>query len=140
MKEDFLIQIDSTQELDGEKEKITLSTRGNYARRSGNYYITYKESSATGFENCTTTLKIEGEDRVTMMRYGEYDTRMVVEPGQRSMFHYNTDAGSLLFGISAQNISNSLKKDGGEIVFSYSLDMNSQLISSNEVRVQVKPC
>ncbi|MDL2215830.1 DUF1934 domain-containing protein [Ruminococcaceae bacterium OttesenSCG-928-N02] len=140
MKENYLIEIRGTQEMDGELEEISLSTRGHFARRGANYYITYKESAATGYEGCTTTLKVEGTKKVTMMRYGALDTRMIVEAGRRNQFHYNTDAGSMLFGVSAHEIQTEFGGEGGKVKFSYTLDLNARTISNNEVLVQVRPC
>ncbi len=138
MKEDYIIKITGSQKLDDELEEIDLTTKGNFAKRGGCYYITYKESEATGFAGCTTTLKVDGQRKVTLLRYGATENQMVVEPGQRNLFHYNTAYGSMLLGVWAHTIETKLDENGGQLTFSYSLDLNAETLSHNEVVVQVR--
>ncbi len=71
MKKDVLISIQSTQQVDGDRDEMELTTFGSYYKKNGKYYIVYQESEATGFEEDTvTTVKVEGENRVTMIRNG----------------------------------------------------------------------
>ena len=43
-----------------------------------------------------------------------------------------------MLGIFANKISNSLSDDGGKLNFSYTLDINSGLISENEIEINIK--
>ena len=43
-----------------------------------------------------------------------------------------------MLGIFANKISNSLNDDGGKLNFSYTLDINSGLISENEIEINIK--
>ena len=52
MKENFLIKIVGTQLSEGEKNSIELTTRGSFVRRGESYYISYRETAATGYEAC----------------------------------------------------------------------------------------
>ncbi len=71
MKKDVLISIQSTQQVDGDRDEMELTTFGSYYEKNGKYYIVYQESEATGFQSdTTTTVKVEGENRVTMIRSG----------------------------------------------------------------------
>ena len=77
LKEDYIIRIKSrieqhVEEPAEEKEKeefVELMTRGQFVQKGGSYYITYKETETTGYEGCTTTLKIAADgSRVAMLR------------------------------------------------------------------------
>ena len=80
LKEDYIIRIKSRIEQhidepmeDEEKEEfVELMTRGQFVQKGGSYYITYKETETTGYEGCTTTLKIAVDgSRVVMLRFGK---------------------------------------------------------------------
>ena len=66
LKEDYIIRIKSRieqhvkepVEQEEKEEFVELMTRGQFVQKGGSYYITYKETETTGYEGCTTTLKI----------------------------------------------------------------------------------
>ena len=55
MKEDYLITIHGTMEQDGESDSVKLMTRGSFVKRNGSFFISYKETEATGYAGCVTT-------------------------------------------------------------------------------------
>lgn len=139
MKKDVLISIRGTVTSEGSApDVIELITAGRYYSKDGSYYISYKESEATGFEGVTTTLKVDGENSVTLIRNGRHSSRLYLEKGRRHLCHYDTGMGQLMVGVSGCRILSKLDDLGGELSFYYSLDVNSSLISENEVNVNVK--
>ncbi len=139
MQDDYLITILGTMEQGDESDSIELTTRGDYSFKNNKYYITYEESSATGFLGCTTTVKVEGNNKVSMLRFGARPSQLIIEKGRRHVAHYDTGEGSLSLGVAADEIISELKDDGGTVRFSYMLDMNSEAISRNIVEITVKP-
>lgn len=138
MKEDYIITIDGLQDQEGEKNSVSLSTRGSYLCRNGKYYISYRESQATGFEGCTTTVKVEEDKKVSMLRYGPAPSQLIIESGRRHLCHYSTGEGALMLGISAGAIVNQLASRGGQLEFSYTLDVNTVDVSTNNVKITVR--
>lgn len=68
MEKEILISIDSVQTNgDGEQDTISMVTEGTLMEKNGKQYITYQESELTGFEGCTTTLKMS-ENHLTMLQ------------------------------------------------------------------------
>ena len=68
-------------------------------------YITYKETDATGYAGCTTTVKAEENGRrVSMLRFGPVPGQLIVEKGVRHICHYETGQGSLSLGLTADEI------------------------------------
>ena len=71
LKEDYIIRIKSRieqhvkepVEQEEKEEFVELMTRGQFVQKGGSYYITYKETETTGYEGCTTTLKIAADGR-----------------------------------------------------------------------------
>ena len=101
LKEDYIIRIKSRIEQhewkslrrkEEKEEFVELMTRGQFVQKGGSYYITYKETETTGYEGCTTTLKIAADgSRVAMLRFGKgggAGTQLLIEKGKRNLCHY----------------------------------------------------
>lgn len=139
MREDYLITIRGTMEQDGESDKVELITRGNFVQRGRSYYITYQETEATGYKDCVTTVKVEGDEKVSMLRYGPAPSQLIIEKGRRHVCHYETGVGSLSLGVAADAIESRLTDKGGRVRFSYLLDVDTSSISRNVVDITVRP-
>lgn len=138
VKKDVLIKIRGVYIVDGSRDVVELMTMGRFYRKNGNYYISYDESEATGFKDTKTTLKVERDDRVTMLRSGAARSQLIIERGVRHQCLYGTGAGDLTIGVSGDEIISNLTEDGGELEFKYSLDINTSLTSENEVYISVE--
>lgn len=138
MKKDVLINIKGIQRVDGEEDVTELFTQGNLYKKNKSYYVTYSESEATGYADSHTTLKIDEKNRITLIRGGAVRSHLVVEPGERNIGHYGTEAGDLMIGVDAKKVQSSLSEDGGDLYFSYTLDVNSTFLSDNEVFINIK--
>ena len=142
LKEDYIIRIKSRieQRLDepaAEEEKeefVELMTRGSLVLKGGSYYVTYRETETTGYEGCTTTLKIAADgSRVAMLRFGKGGGA-----GRRNLCHYETGFGSMTLGVTADEIDCQLTEKGGTARFAYLLDADSaELVSRNRLEVTV---
>lgn len=139
MHKDVLIQIKGTVFAeDAPPDVIELITEGKYYTRSGCRYISYAESLATGLAGASTTLKINGEDCVTLIRHGNGNTRFIIEKGRRHLCRYDTGYGDMMMGVSECKIKSGLDDYGGDLSFSYTIDINSNVMSHNEVFINVK--
>ncbi len=138
MNEDYMIRIEGKQKTPDDENAVTLMTRGSYQLKNGNYFITYKETEATGYEGSTTTVKVDKSGVVTMIRFGKANSQLSIESGKRHVCHYETGFGALSLGISGNNIINTLNDEGGRLLFCYDVDINSNNISSNTVDITVK--
>ena len=140
MKEDYLIRIKGVQESEGEENEVELMTRGSFVQRGGSYYITYRETEATGYDGCTTTVKIsEDARRVAMLRYGKAQSQLIIEKGTRHLCHYETGYGAISLGVAADVIEHELTEEGGKLKFSYTLDSGAEnFISRNLVDITVE--
>ncbi|WP_294497440.1 DUF1934 domain-containing protein [uncultured Gemmiger sp.] len=141
MDEKYLITIKGTMEQGGHSETVELMTHGAFLKRDGNFFIMYKETEATGYAGCTTTVKV-GEDgrRVAMLRYGKAPSQLIIEKGTRHLCHYETGYGAISLGVAADVIEPELDESGGRVKFSYTLDSGSEdFISRNLVDITVTP-
>ena len=64
----------------GDTDTVELMTRGSLVHKDGAYYIVYKETETTGYEGCTTTVKVADDARkVSMLRYGKQSSQLIIE-------------------------------------------------------------
>ena len=85
MQENYLISILGRQQVDVETGEVQVTTLGSYVKKGKNRYITYKEyDSEVNGKPVTSVLKVEGNDKVTLMR-GAGSTRLVLENGKRHL-------------------------------------------------------
>jgi uncharacterized beta-barrel protein YwiB (DUF1934 family) len=138
MKENYLITIDGVQRNDTDEDKLSLTTLGSFYRRKGDYFIVYRETQATGFDGDITTLKVEANNKVTMQRKGKTNSELTIERGQKHLCHYDTGHGNFVIGILAKRIDNNLTENGGRLCLAYSLDINSNAVSENELNITVR--
>ena len=113
MEEKYLITIKGTMEQRGDTDTVELMTRGSLVHKDGAYYIVYKETETTGYEGCTTTVKVADDARkVSMLRYGKQSSQLIIEKGTRHLCHYETGYGAVSLGVAADVIEHALSEEG----------------------------
>lgn len=137
-KKDVLINIKGVYSSDDDRDVVEIFTTGKYYKKDGNYYISYEETEATGYEGSHTTLKVEQEARVTLERSGSTKSQLIVERGVRHQCQYDIGIGDLMIGVIGNKIKSSLTDSGGNLEFKYSLDVNTQFASENEMFIHIK--
>ncbi len=137
MKENALISIKSVITTGGEEDVVDLTTTGSFYEKNGKHYIIYKESEATGFNGYTTTMKA-WEKGVSITRFGEMPSTLIIEKGSINLCNYPTQFGNIVLDINGIDIKNDLNKNGGNLEFEYSLNTNGMLVSENLISVSVK--
>ena len=140
MEENYLITVKGTLEQNGSTETVELMTRGALVRKDSGWYIAYRETEATGYDGCTTTVRVTSDDHmVTMTRFGPASSQLVIEKGTRHLCHYETGFGAVSLGVAADVIHHELTEDGGRLQFSYTLDSGAEnFISRNLVDITVE--
>ena len=138
LKDDYDINIIGRQAWEEDQGEITLNTTGAYTYRGGARFIAYKEYDTEDPKvSYTSVLKVE-PGKVTMMRSGS-STRLILEKGRRHLCLYDTGYGTLTLGVFTSELHDALKQKGGSLRIKYTLDIDSNLSSSNEIKVEVTP-
>ena len=141
MDNTYTITIDGLQRSvddSADVEKISLITRGSYHCDNGLFTIQYEESEATGFDGDITTITVNDSERASVCRRGKHTSELVLEPGQKHFCHYDTGFGYCTLGVLTQNINNRLNEHGGTLNLLYSIDLNSNAVSQNELNITVR--
>jgi len=132
LKENVLISLTSIQWQDKEKTETELMTRANYRTEHGKDIISYKDTSATGFEGSVTTITAEGSGSASIVRSGTANSVLSLEIGRKHYCQYGTPYGPLQIGVYTHAIRNTIARDG-KLYLKYTLDLNSSYLSDNEI-------
>jgi uncharacterized beta-barrel protein YwiB (DUF1934 family) len=135
---DVLIEIKGTQNYGEDSDVTTFTTNGSLEEKDGVYTLCYDESEMIGAKGVKTLLTIENGTKMTLCRTGGMESRMVVEKGRRHSCLYNTPQGDFVIGIYGETLMSNLNAQGGKIYMSYTIDVNSGLISKNIMEIKVK--
>ena len=133
------VEINGRVTMDGETDTMSSSTEGKLYKKSGKYYINYTEGQLLGGSECSTTIKVNPEGIVTMMRSGAANTQMIFEEGRSHMSCYETDCGNLNVNVTAGEVRIDMHDDGGSVDIDYNLSINNLPGTRNHVNVQVRP-
>ena len=135
---DVWISITGTQNTGEESDTVELTTAGKLEQAADGLVLTYYESENTGMEGVVTSLRVR-DSEVQLERSGAMSSLLVLEKGKRHMSCYTTPHGSLMMGVYTNELHNRMTSQGGELEFHYTLDINSCMTSSHNVRVTVRP-
>lgn len=139
MLENYLISIKGRQKIDNETGEVELTTLGSYVQKGNSRYIVYKEYDAENNNAAqTSVLKVDGSSKVTLMRGGADCTRLILESGKRHLCQYDTGFGNMMVGVFTSRVKSELGDLGGNLEINYTLDINSNLSSLNELFITVK--
>ena len=131
MTKDICLTIKSTQTIVTESETTELFTNGTMllGKDKDKIRLRYDESEATGFDGCSVDIDLQGSELVTITRSGRAPSSLIIEKGRKHHCHYGTEFGEFMVGITT---------DGGELYLKYTIDINSGLLSENEMTITVE--
>lgn len=133
------IYLRGIQTVDGEQDLTELFTYGTVYQKNGKYYLVYEEPGHGTEPGTVTTLKMEGNHKISLTRRGGTKSSLIIERGVRNVGFYSTAEGNFTIGVSAAEIKVELTPTGGTIYFKYALDINTAHMSHHEVLIQLVP-
>lgn len=129
-----------SKQFDGENnDEIELMTNGTFMHGTKKSVISYDETEATGFEGSKTTLYLNSEKLITLVRSGEVSSRLIIELGKKHHCHYETPYGVFNVGVTAKSIESTINENGGKLFFSYVIDVNSSYVGDFEISLDIDP-
>ncbi len=138
MLQEKLIEIKTKVVNDvGEEDVIEMQTVGKFGVKDGKAYVSYDDSASLGAEGVTTILKAD-KNTVILKRTGPLPSRLEIEKGERHQCHYSTLYGDLSVGIFGEILENNLTDNGGSLSMSYTIDINCEFLSRNNVEIRVR--
>lgn len=138
-KKNILLTIRDRHIQDGETDSSELMTTGTLVGTPDDYTLCYNEQD-DALRSCVTTVHVEGQERVTMVRTGSSTAELIIEKHKRHNCHYNTPFGSFILGVYGKQIVSKILPDelSGTVAFRYTLDFNSSNSTENELIILFK--
>lgn len=133
-----LVKVKGTQSVDGESAVIELTTEGTLREFEGDYIVTYSDDPTESGEKTKTQLTIQKNGTVILDRRGDLNSRLIITQGERNNCLYSIPQGSMTLGIYGKEVKSNINSFGGTLKMVYSIDMNLQPLSDNEVEIFVE--
>ena len=115
-----------------------FTTEGILEQTLGGYRIVYDESEMIGAKDVKSEILIEDSTNAVISRSGDISSRMTIEKSKRHSCFYSTPEGDFTIGIFGETVRTDIKGIKGEIYMSYTIDVNSSLISENKMEIKIK--
>ena len=139
MENNALITLIGQNTVDGEVDSFELTTAGKYMKQNGKYLVSYEGSEITGYDNTTTTLKIQ-DNFVSMIRFGKNmgSSQMIFEENKQYTGVYRTPHGNMSVDVYTNEMEVNVDDDGGEVMLDYFVQLNSCQPVRNNLRVKIR--
>ncbi len=126
-----------SQDFSEEDDRIQTIVPGTYKKIGDYYYIKYEELQEGFTEKTDVLLKVK-HGLLEITKKGLIHVHMVIAAGETHQTNYTTPFGNLLFTIHGENVIFSEDKTGLHIFAKYSMDVNYEYLSENELKVEAK--
>ena len=138
MIKDVIIDIKSTQTVDGETDGIEFTTEARYGFKDGEYFLSYREGQLFETnEDVLTNIYIKSDNSIILQRTGSVKSRILIEKGKRNSSIYSLPYGQLTIGVFGEELNFNLNENGGSIQLSYNIDQELKLVSHNTVNITI---
>ena len=123
---------------DNTDDATEIITQGSYTAMNGGYEIVYDETEPETGSITKTTVTIDPQHRITVVREGDIESHMIFEQGQKHLVHYDTEFGSITIGVSASRVRYTLGENGGDISIDYALEIDNTVATENKLIMNVR--
>jgi uncharacterized beta-barrel protein YwiB (DUF1934 family) len=134
-----LIEIRDSHEIDGEFHSSEVLCGGVLTELSedvgGGWQLNYVEQSESIGES-RAALRVQNR-LVSLSREGEHPLEITLEQGVRHSCYYTTPGGLMRLGVFARSVESDISACGGRIKLNYTLDFYAELMSSNQMEINV---
>ncbi|MBE7012566.1 MAG: DUF1934 domain-containing protein [Ruminococcaceae bacterium] len=116
---------------------VKMMAEGDFSESDGKYFVVYDETEATGMEGTKTTLEI-CDEYVSLTREGKVETTLLFIKGRQTTSYYDTPFGTIVMGISTDDIANSVDANGGNVSVKYGISLNNVFTGTNTFDVNIR--
>lgn len=136
MQHNYLVTVITTQNYDGEKDVIEMTTHAGLEFSDGGYTLSYTEHSQEEGE-IKTVISVDKKNVISVSREASINSRYTIEEGVRHLSHHVAPFGSFSVGISAKSVESDMNEEGGSLDFRYITDISGQPAGEVEFNIKV---
>lgn len=133
---DVNINIESIIKNEEGEDTTEFFTTGRFRKNDDGFTVRYDETDAMGYAACTVKITV-ADGIVTIERTGPAAATLIVEKEHKHHCVYGTPFGDFTMGINTYEITDNVTENGGTLYFKYSIDINSDFISENEMKITI---
>lgn len=122
--------------VDGE-DTIENVMPGSCRKIGDFYYIKYEEMQE-GFTEKTDVFLKTKPGYLEMTKKGLVNVHMIIAADETHQTNYSTPFGNLLFTLRGKNVAVSGDENGIQVRARYSMDVNYEYLSENDIRIEAK--
>lgn len=115
--------------------KIEQFTDGTLSRTGNEWTVVYKESHESGYDDTYTTVIIKEDGSVQIDRQGNNQMKMEFIQGKKHLSRMETPYGTIDLGVLTNKVKVNLNEKGGDILLSYSINMNNNFPVETRMRM-----
>ncbi len=139
-KRDYVISVKGMQSYADtlmDDTNVEMMSECDLTFEDGKYFAEYEETEATGMEGTITTIEVDGE-YVSVVRSGKISTTMLFIKGRQTTSYYETPFGTMIMGITTEDIETDLTLGGGKVSVTYSISMNNVYTGKNTFEINIR--
>ena len=126
-----------SQEITDGEDTIESIMPGACQQIGEYYYIKYEEMQEGFTEKTDVLLKVK-PGYLEMTKKGLIHVNMIISAGESHQTNYETPFGNLIFTMRGKNVAVSEDEQGVYIRARYSMDVNYEYLSENDIRIYAK--
>lgn len=129
------LKVKTNQALDnGQLQTIETFYRGERTEKNGDTFVYYDEFDTV--KTSRTTLRIS-EDKVTIIKFGEVNTKMIFKVGFAHKTMYKTPYGVFDMSMYTYNMSKKLSEKEVEISIDYGIEVDGLMKANNRIEMSI---
>ncbi len=121
----------------GKTDRMVLKTPGLYGESPDYRYVTYEETSLSGMDGTTTTIRMY-DDRATLSRRGSFLQETIFRPGTVEKSPYMTPMGPIQMVTTAHAVEDGIKDGHGRLRLVFEVELKGLFVHLNEIIIDVR--
>lgn len=142
MTKDVLVGISGLHTMSEDKQQehdsIESFCEGAYFFKNGKHYVLFEESYEGVSGVTKTTIKWTDQDFLEVSKKGVLNAHMIFEKNRKNRFVYETPFGHMNLGNFTTRFQTDMQEDRIEICVTYILDLEEEILSESEIRIQIR--
>ncbi len=136
---DVVLEIVGTQRLNGDSDKIEMTTVGTLQTEPEVLVFRYTEEQEPPKAPVYVQVRIRRDQTgAEIVRTGAYGSCLTIARGQRNLCRYGTPYGDVLMGIYGKTVEICENAADGRIQLNYEIDINGTLASKNQLKIDYR--
>lgn len=138
MGNDFIISIRGIQKVDNDFDETKLILPCSLEQLDDLIIIKYSEFDENNKKLYDSTLKIENDDLVTILKNGKVESKLILEKNKCHICPYYTNFGVINLKTFTKEIICDIEENKGRLKLKYDLYEGPNFLSENSVFISLK--